>query len=264
MKVGQLVGAVVLVGLGAVGGYLLVPGGGEPAAGGETSAYVPKKALADDGDKASLKALRARVRELEKLLAAKDAEVAAATTAVATAERPPADPWGDGRREGFRERMERLKTEDPARYTEITNNMARWRQRRARQQEERMEFLASVDTSRMSVAAKGVHASLQKYAAEREELERQMQNENLSDDDRHALWEQMHEVNRQVWALNGVERKNLIEETARNLGFEGQDVQDISATMQEIIKATDNGFGGHGGHGGPGRGRHGRGGPPPR
>ena len=264
MKVGRLVMAIVLVGIGAAGGYLLVPKGGEPVGEETTRAYAPKKALADDGDKASLKALRARVRELEKLLAAKDAEVAAATNAVASAERRPAGPWGDGRREGFRERMERLKTDDPARYTEITNNMARWRQRRARQQEERMEFLASVDTSRMSAAAKGVHASLQKYAAEREDLERQMQDENLSDDDRHALWEQMHELNRQVWALNGVERKNLIEETARNLGFEGQDVQDISATMQEIIKATDNGFGGHGGHGGPGRGRHGRGGPPPR
>ena len=262
MKVGQLVGVLVLVGVGAVGGYLLAPRGGEPAAAGETTSYEPKKALADDGDKASLRALRARVRELENLLAAKDAEVAAASNAVASAERRPADPWGDGRREGFRERMERLKTEDPARYTEITNNMARWRQRRARQQEERMEFLASVDTSRMSAAAKGVHASLQKYAAEREELERQMQNENLSEDERHALWEQMRELNHQVWKLNGVERKNLIEETARNLGFEGQDVQDISATMQEIIKATDNGFGGHGGRGGPGR--HGRGGPPPR
>ena len=262
MKVGQLAGAIVLVRVGAAFGYLLAPRGGEPAAEGEATSYEPKKALVDDGDKASLKTLRARVRELEKLLAAKDAEIATATNAVATAVQRPSGPWGDGRREGFRERMERLKTEDPARYTEITNNMARWRQRRARQQEERMEFLASVDTSRMSAAARGVHVSLQKYAAEREELERQMQNENLSDDERHALWEQMRELNHQVWRLNGVERKNLIEETARNLGFEGQDVQDISATMQEIIKATDNGFGGHGGRRGPGR--PGRGGPPSR
>ena len=254
MKVGQLVGAIVLMGIGGVCGYLLAPKGGSAAVGEQPPASVPKKSLADDGDKASLRSLRARVRELERQLAAKDVEVMAATNAAATAERRPQGPRG----EGFRERMERLKTDEPARYAEITNNMARWRQRRARQQEERMEFLASVDTSRMSVAAKGVHASLQRYVAEREDLERQMQNENLSDDDRRALFEQMHEVNRQVWALNGVERKNLIEETARNLGFEGQDVQDISATMQEIIKATDNGFGGHG------RGHHGRGGPPPR
>lgn len=125
-----------------------------------------------------------------------------------------------------------------------------------------MEFLTSVDTSRMSSAAKGVHASLQRYATEREEIERQLQDENLTDEERHALFERMHEANRQVMALNGVERQNLIEETAKNLGFEGDDVKDIAATMQEIIRATDNGFGPHGGHG-----RHGRGpgGPrPPR
>lgn len=254
MRLGSVIAGVGLLVLGGLGGYLLAPRAESPVAEKPRPADAPNKAIDDKGASASLKALRAQIRDLEARLAAKDGEIVAATNALA-ANRPPEPP----RRENFRERMERLKADDPARYAQITNNMAQWRRRRAEQQEARMEFLTSVDTSRMSSAAKGVHASLQRYATEREEIERQLQDENLTDDERHELWERMHEANRQVMALNGVERQNLIEETARNLGFEGDDVKDIAATMQEIIRATDN-FGGHG----PGHRGRGRGGPPPR
>lgn len=260
MRLGSVIAGVGLLVLGGLGGYLLAPRAEGPVAEKPRSADVPKKTIDDKGESASLKALRARIRDLEARLAAKDGEIVAATNALA-ADRPLEPP----RHENFRERLERLKTDDPARYAQITNNMAQWRRRRAEQQEARMEFLTSVDTSRMSSAAKGVHASLQRYATEREEIERQLQNENLTDDERHELFERMHEANRQVMALNGVERQNLIEETAKNLGFEGDDVKDIAATMQEIIRATDNGFGPHGGHGRHGRGGRGPGGPrPPR
>ena len=257
MRLGSVIAGVGLLVLGGFGGYLLAPRAESSVAEKPQSAEVPKKAIDDRGEFASLKALRARIRDLEARLVAKDGEMVAATNVLA-ANRPP-----ELRRENFRERLERLKMDDPARYAQITNNMAQWRRRRAEQQEARMEFLTSVDTSRMSSAAKGVHASLQRYATEREEIERQLQNENLTDDERHELFERMHEANRQVMALNGVERQNLIEETAKNLGFEGDDVKDIAATMQEIIRATDNGFGPHGGHGRHGRGGRGPGGPRP-
>ena len=47
------------------------------------------------------------------------------------------------------------------------------------------------------------------------------------------------------------ERRNLIAETAKELGFKGEDVKTITATIQEVIEATSGGFGGR------------RGGPPP-
>lgn len=254
MKVKSLVMAVALLLVGGALGYLIAKPSGEAARPVEKKAPAVKKAIDDKGEEASIKALRARVRDLEEQLAKRAAEPAE-TNALAAAVPPPG---ADGRHEGFRERMERMKTEEPERYAQMTNRFAQWRQRRAEQQKARMDFLSSIDTSRMSAAARGVHESLQKFTAQREELEQQMQNEDLTDEERHALWGQMHETNRQIMSLNGVERKNLIEETARNLGFEGQDVKEISSTMQEIIEATDSGFGGgpgrHGGHrpgGGP-------------
>jgi len=259
MRVSTAVTGVVMLAAGVAVGLWLAPGGETEPKAEPAVPQTSHRQLADEGEKASVMALRAKIRDLERQLAEKSAEAVAVPTNAP-------GPGGmfpgvgpDGRRESFLARLERMKTEEPARYAQITNNMARWRRQRAEQQMERMEFLSSVDTSRMGKAAKGVHESLQKYVTLREEIEQQLHNENLDEDQRRSLMEQMHEANRQVWALNGVERENLIEATAQSLGFEGQDVKDIAATMQEIIKATDNGFGGPPGH----HGRGGGGGPPP-
>lgn len=262
MKTRTLIVGFALLVVGGAVGYGFGHRGTEAPASVEKRPERPKAKITDNGEAASLKALRARVKELEAELAAKAAELKAAS-AVTNAALVQSGPWGgDGRREGFRDRMERLKTENPARYSEITNNMAQWRRRNSERQQAKLDFLSSVDTSRMDSAARIVHQKLQEHIARREELEQQLQDENLSEDERHALFDQMRENWRQMQAFNGVERKNLIEETARNLGFEGQDVKDISATMREIIEATDGGFGGGPHHGrGHGHGRGGRGGP---
>lgn len=263
MKARTLIVGFALLVVGGAVGYVVGQRGTEAPAPVEKRPERPRAAkIADSGEAASLKALRARVRELEAELAAKAEELKAASAMTnAVAVRP--GPWGgDGRREGFRERMERLKTEDPARYSEITNNMAQWRRRSSARQRAKLDFLSSIDTSRMDSAAQTVHRKLQEHIAQREELEQQLQNENLTEAERHELHDQLRENWRQMQAFNGVERKNLIEETARNLGFEGQDVKDISATMKEIIEATEFGFGG-GPHHGHGRGGRGDGHPPP-
>jgi len=210
----------------------------------------PKKAIADLGDEASQKALRARIRELEAQLKERPEQ----TNAVAAAQHQDRG-WGNPH-ESFRDRMERLKKDDPARYSEITNNMARWRRQNSERQRARIEFLSSIDTSRMDVAARGVHKSLQDQIANREEIEQRLLDQNLDEAERHELMGKLHESSRQIRALSDVERNNLIEQTAQTLGFEGQDVKDISQTMREIIEATDTGFGGFHGHGGPGRGGH--------
>ena len=246
MRLGSVIAGVGLLVLGGLGGYLLAPRADDPVAEKPRPTDVPKKTIDDKGASASLKALRAQIRDLEARLAAKDGEIVAAN---ALAANRPSEPGN------FRERMERMKKEDPERYTQMTNRMAQWRQRRAEQQKVRMEFFSSIDTSHMDSAARIVHTKLQELTANREELEQQLHNENLTDDERHELWDQMREVNHQIWSLNEVERKNLIEETARNLGFTGEDVMEFSATIQDVIEATDGGFGpprGHRGQGGPG------------
>lgn len=224
----------------------------EPIAAEEpTVEVVPKKAVADKGDEASVKALRRRIVELEKLLAEKDgkSEIAISNAVAEAAKaRPPAPP-----QQNWRERMEEMKKNDPARYAQMTNRFANWRRNRAEQARNKIDFLSSIDTSRMSTGAQKTHNVLQELIARREGIEQQLQSPDLTDEERGKLMGELHSTHHELMRLSGEERNNLFEETARNLGFEGEDAKEISATIQEVIRATDAGWGGHhGGHRGPG------------
>ena len=224
----------------------------EPIASDEpTVEVVPKKAVADKGDEASVKALRRRIVELEKLLAEKDgkSEIAISNAVAEAAKaRPPAPP-----QQNWRERMEEMKKNDPARYAQMTNRFANWRRNRAEQARNKIDFLSSIDTSRMSTGAQKTHNALQELIARREGIEQQLQSPDLTDEERGKLMGELHSTHHELMRLSGEERNNLFEETARNLGFEGEDAKEISATIQEVIRATDAGWGGHhGGHRGPG------------
>ena len=214
-----------------------------------------KKPVADKGEEATVKALRHRIAELEGLLAEKEgkSEIAISNAVAEAAKtRPPEPPRGN-----WRERMEEMKKNDPERYTQMTNRFAQWRRDRAAQAQDRMDFLSSIDTSRMSAGAKKTHNALQNLIARREELEQQLHQEDLSDEERGKLMRELGDSHRELMRLNGEERKNLFEETAKGLGFTGADAKEFTATIQEVIRATDSGWGGH--HGGGPRG--GRGGP---
>ena len=209
-----------------------------------------KKPVVDKGDEASVKALRRRIAELERMLAEKDgkSEIAISNAvAEAVQSRPPEPP-----RQDWRERMEEMKKSDPERYTQMTNRFAQWRRSRSEQARNKIDFLSSIDISRMSAGAKKTHNALQDLIAKREEIEQQLQAPDLSDDERGRLMGELHSTHRELMRLNGEERKNLFEETARNLGFAGEDAKEFSATIQDVIEATDSGFGfHHGGHRGP-------------
>ena len=217
-------------------------------------AETAKKPVADVGDAASVKALRRRVTELERLLAEKAAkEEIAISNAVAEAakSRPSEPPRGN-----WRERMEELKKNDPERYTQMTNRFENWRRNRAEQAQNKIDFLSSVDTSHMSAGAKKTHAALQELIAKREETEAELQRQDLSDEERGNMMRELWSTHREFQRLNREERKNLLNETARALGFEGEDAREVTATIQEVIKATDAGWGGGRPHGGPRGGGH--------
>ena len=217
-----------------------------------------KKSVADKGDEASVKALRRRIAELEKLLAEKDdkSEIAISNAvAEAMKARPPAPP-----QQNWRERMEEMKKNDPERYTQMTNRFANWRRSRAAQARNKIDFLSSIDTSHMSAGAQKTHNALQELIARREGIEQQLQSPDLTDEERGKLMGELHSTHHELMRLNGEERNNLFEETARNLGFEGEDAKDISATIREIIETTDSGWGGHHRHVGGPRGPGGPGG----
>ena len=214
-----------------------------------------KKPVADKGEEASVKALRHRIAELEKQLAEKSDEGAPSNAVVSVTDD------GRGRRterrfNSHRDWLENLKKTEPERYTQVTNGMAQWRQQRLNRAQSRIDFLSSIDTSKMRPEARKVHEELQDLIAKREEIEERIHREDLSDEARGKIMQEMFETDHRIRELSEDERGNLIEETARNLGFDGAAAKEISETIQEVIEATDNGFGPRrprGGHrGGPG------------
>ena len=232
--------------LGAGIGYVVADKKGSDATQEHPKETRCATAIADNGEQASIKALRARIAELERQSAKKpEAEKAAA---------PEASP--SRFIESHVERMKKMAVDDPERYAQITNRIANWRRSRSEQARSRIDFLSSIDTSGMSAEAKKVHEDLQELVARREALEDDLHKHGLDDTKRHELFQELRDVGMKMHELNRKERDNLLAETARTLGFEGSDAEEIVTTVKEVFKATESGWGGHGfGPGGRGRPR---------
>lgn len=258
----MLFGLALIVGVAV--GYMFNPSVEVPDH--AAKAEKAKGAVRDDGEAASLGALRARIAELESELARRHDGKSSEEKSV---ER------GDGRREPAgmagmspKEWREKMKKDNPEQYARITNGMARIRRDRQERAQRKADFFASIDVSRMPAEARKVHEELQDLIAKREEFEQKMQqlHESEADFSREEIgqaFREMHETGERIRELSAKERDNLMVETARNLGFDDDDSAEVAAVFKEIIENTDSGwggFGGHGRHGGPG-GRRGNRGP---
>jgi hypothetical protein len=93
----------------------------------------------------------------------------------------------------------------------------------------------------MPSAAKKVHVQLQELVVEREELESALHQQGLSDEERGRLFGELRRTGAKMHELSMKERDNLLSETVRNLGFEGDDAGEIVTTVKEIFEATDSG-----------------------
>ena len=91
--------------------------------------------------------LRAQVQELKKQIAALKAEKedasAQAEVQVAEEARPERERRGGGR-DGWRERMERMKKENPEQYAAMTNGIARWRRSRLEAAQNKLDSVLEV------------------------------------------------------------------------------------------------------------------------
>ena len=194
-----------------------------------------KRPLADVGESASAKALRARIADLERQLADAKARHPTNEAEKVVSQDGPRPPRGGGPREW----MENMKKNDPERYVQMTNRFEHMRRRRAERQRRNLDFLSSVDTSHMSAAAKKTHVALQEAIALREQIEAKMHQEDLSDAERRALFDQMRESEHELRNLRRAERDNLFEATANTLGFEGDDAKEIVDTLKEVVESTE-------------------------
>lgn len=261
------IGAALVAGVAI--GYFVQPQ--RPAAETETIEEAPKvmskTTLPDVGEASALAALRARVKDLEAQLAARTEE------RVSTDERQGASRAGrPGGMQGMfngqsrREWVENLKKENPQAYAAMTNGIAFANRNRLERNQKKLDFLSSVDTSRMSPSVRATHGALQDLIARREALDDgSVDWENLSDDEMRAQIDKRREIEGEIGRLSAIERRNLIHEAGKELGLQGESANDFAAAIQEIYDATEtpgwwNRRGGGRGQGGRGQGGRGQGG----
>ena len=203
---------------------------------------------------ADLDRLRSRVRDLERQLAsaAAAAEQRVETQTSNRAERVDA-PFRHGPPSAaeIRERMEAMRVNDPERYTQMTNNMARWKARRQERLQSQFNLLSNADTAHMTKSQRAVHARYLDLLAKEEELREMMNPDNtdITDAQRDAAFKEMRETSHELRKLEKEERDTLLTQTANALGLTGNDAAEVVSAIKAVYEAT-----GHGGPGGPGGG----------
>ena len=258
MKIRNFSPVVISLLAGAAIGFCFAPSAGAPKAAPEKTSPKMVKAefRPDEAAEKEMRVLRSRIKELEDMLAKQGVEVEEMKEESSRRERR-------DRPRDFRADMERLKKEEPERYAQITNSMAQFRRHRLERAQSKIDFLSSIDTSRMSPAMLKVHSELQDMIEKREAVEEKMRGfMDMTEEERREAFQEIGEIDGRIRELNRAERDNLLVQTAEALGFQGDDAAEIIDTVKSIYEATDSGWG-FGGPGGPGRrgGRGGRGGP---
>ena len=258
MKIRNFSPVVISLLAGAAIGFCFARSAGAPKAAPEKTSPKTVKAESrpDEAAEKEMRVLRSRIKELEDMLAKQGVEVEEMKEESSRRERR-------DRPRDFRADMERLKKEEPERYAQITNSMAQFRRHRLERAQSKIDFLSSIDTSRMSPAMLKVHSDLQDMIEKREAVEEKMRGfMDMTEEERREAFQEIGEIDGRIRELNRAERDNLLVQTAEALGFQGDDAAEIIDTVKSIYEATDSGWG-FGGPGGPGRrgGRGGRGGP---
>lgn len=258
MKIRNFSPVVISLLAGAAIGFCFAPSAGAPKTAPEKTSPKTVKAESrpDEAAEKEMRVLRSRIKELEDMLAKQGVEVEEMKEESSRRERR-------DRPRDFRADMERLKKEEPERYAQITNSMAQFRRHRLERAQSKIDFLSSIDTSRMSPAMLKVHSDLQDMIEKREAAEEKMRGfMDMTEEERREAFQEIGEIDGRIRELNRAERDNLLVQTAEALGFQGDDAAEIIDTVKSIYEATDSGWG-FGGPGGPGRrgGRGGRGGP---
>ena len=248
---------------GAVLGYLarLSSPAAAPAA-PEAKAQRPAKKVKPQQDDDAVRRLRDRVKELERQLAEKGSPEQLEEQKVEEQPRQQAPRLGPGgwprNAAEMRAHFEEMRRNNPEQYAAMTNG---WAQRRARSLERaqgKLDILASVDINRLNPKQREVHEQYQNLIARNEEIQDLMdlRNEGVTDEQRDALWKEMHENRGKMRQLAQTEREVLLNQTARTFGVKGENAKELVDTVKAVYQATDTwgGWGrGPGGQGGRGR-----------
>jgi len=265
MDSGFALPVVALIG-GAALGYCLAPREAEKASAPKEAGTPSRRVVSGDASAAKVNALNAKIKSLEAQLAAAKGE-----------EKPAED--GEGRR-GRRRRGEdgeddrrgqgRPQPPSPAQmqqwakeHPEQAAEFERMMQSRAQRRKEKSDFIASIDTSRMSDEDRAVHERVMQILARREELGAKMSKNDFADDgERDRAHNEMFALRRELRENSERERGILLGQVAGSLGLDGDAAGQFVDAIGQIYESTsdDHGRGGPGGWGWGGGGRRGGGG----
>ena len=200
----------------------------------EVPRVVAESMIADQGETATIAALRARVQELEAQVARRR-ERRAPTNEVARVR----ENRGNREPSGMRELMDSFRQANPEGFNQASNFFARIQRNRQEAHESKLNFLASVDVSRMSDAARQTHENVQNLLVAREEILQELMSPDLDWSARGEAMGRVRAVNEELQRENAAERANLLRETARVAGVSDELAEDFVSTVNGIISATE-------------------------
>ena len=165
-----------------------------------------------------------KVAELEAELAALRAELAAAQET----QRPPRESWA--------ERMARMKEEDPEGYAEMIKRRTERRDAMRYDLAERTANFMELDTAFMTDAERENHDLLIEKMATVWALTEQFKDPEQPPD-RESMRELFGAIN-EARPLMDAERSTMFRQLADDLGFDGDEAQDFSGYVEDIISTT--------------------------
>ena len=191
---------------------------------------TPKKTRTDSSN-SEVESLRARIRELESELAAKGRSEPS-NPPEATAAAVPVQ----GRRGG--DWLERMKKENPANYTQMTNRIAQRRIQRRDRTVDRLELLSQVDVSGWSEGARKVHEEYQELLVRSEELMDAVSPANPDSEARAAALAEMGKTFGRLHELGEKERNNLMTYTTKEFGFSNDEARELTESVKAVYDVT--------------------------
>ena len=122
-------------------------------------------------------------------------------------------------------------------FSQVTNAMSQLRTRLAEKAKGRMEYLASINTDGMSAAERKNHAKYLELMQRREEIASKMKGgfpnaESI---------QKMVELEMEMAPVAKKERSALVGQVARELGYQGEDVNVVRDTVDTIFDCTSSG-----------------------
>jgi len=182
----------------------------------------------------------ALIASLKKTLAEKNSEIEALRAGMQMQGEPVVEKKekndGERKREGWSERIERMKTEEPEKYAEMQKRRDDFKSRITQRSTEGREFLAAIDISNMNDDQLANHTRLVELTDKLDGMMKQMfsgEGES-SRETRREMFSSFGELGE----LYSSEREYLLQETATAVGYQGEDAALFTDHVRDIIEKT--------------------------